>query len=176
MEEKYVFQDQAPYPPVTVCGRNAEYAAAMTDNIGACNSEMSAVSLYFYNSVIVRENFPEVAQCFHGISVVEMHHMDIYARLAFQLGADPRLWHCRNGKMVWWSPECNRYPDCILPLLENARQGELDAIDKYRKQTHWIQDKYVLANLNRIILDEELHVRIFEQLYRKVSGEKQLCR
>lgn len=170
MGESFVFQDKAPYPPITVCAKNREYAAAMVSNIGACNSEMSAVSLYFYNSMITRESFGEVAECFHKISIVEMHHLDIFGQLTLKLGMDPRLWQCRNGKMEYWSPECNRYPDRILLLLENSLRGELDAIEKYRQQTEWIKDENIVVVLNRIIMDEELHVQIFRELYRNISG------
>lgn len=120
MGESFMFQDKAPYPPIAVCAKNREYAAAMVSNIGACNSEMSAVSLYFYNSMITKESFGEVAECFHKISIVEMRHLDIFGQLTLKLGMDPRLWQCRNGKMEYWSPECNRYPDRILLLLENS--------------------------------------------------------
>lgn len=170
MDEKISYRDKAPYPPVKVCGRNSEYAAAMVDNIGACSSEMSAVSLYFYNSLITKGAFPEIAECFHGISIVEMHHLDIFGELALMLGADPRLWHCKDGKMVYWTPECNRYPDRILILIENALNGELGTIEKYKQQMEWIKDEHIAANLARIIKDEELHVELFKEMYRNVSG------
>ena len=50
-EEEIQVRDSAEYPPVKVCEKNPRYAMAMLSNIGACNSEMSAVSLYFYNSM-----------------------------------------------------------------------------------------------------------------------------
>ena len=36
-----------------------------------------------------------------------------------------------------------------------------------KRQAEWIQDEYVVANLERIILDERLHIEIIEQLYEK---------
>ena len=41
------------------------------------------------------------------------------------------------------------------------------AIATYKRQAEWIQDEYVVANLERIILDERLHIEIIEQLYEK---------
>lgn len=89
MEQTFVFSDSAPYPPVQVCGANPMYARAMLANIGSCNSEMSAVSLYFYNSIITKPIQQDVAECFHKISIVEMHHLEIFGQLAKLLGADP---------------------------------------------------------------------------------------
>ena len=151
-QEKYQYVDEAPYPPVQVCGRNQDYAIAILGNIGACNSEMSAIALYFYNSIILGESYEEVGRIFHKISMVEMHHLNIFGRLSEMLGAEPRLW------------SVNRKIDS---LLKNAYKGELDAIDKYTKQLSWIEDEHIRANLERIILDEKCHLKIFESLYEK---------
>ena len=154
----------APYPAVEVSRSNHQYARAMLSNIGACNSEMSAVSLYFYNSLILRQAHPDAAEIFHKISVVEMHHLDIFGRLAHLLGADPRLWSSVHGRRTYWSPGCNRYPRDIVPLLENAIKGENEAVNKYRRQMQWVEDPHLVALLGRIIMDEEKHLEIFHAL------------
>ena len=71
--------------------------------------------------------------------------------------------------MKYWSPGCNQYPKGLLPLVQNALRGERAAIAEYRKQVGWIQDPCIVENLNRVILDEERHVAIFQQM------EEQLC-
>ncbi len=166
----FQFQKHEPYPSTQIACRNECYAHAMMSNVGACNSEMSAVSLYFYNSVILQDSYPEVAQIFHKISVVEMRHLHIFATLAHKLGADPRLMSYEEDELIYWSPSCNHYPRPLLPLLQNALQGEKDAIRAYRSQLCWISDPCICANLKRIIQDEELHVQIYEALCRYFSN------
>ncbi|WP_130862757.1 ferritin-like domain-containing protein [Bacilliculturomica massiliensis] len=163
------FSDPAPYPPVQVWGPDARYAKAMLSNIGSCNSEMSAVSLYFYNSIITRKTFKEAADCFQKIGMVEMYHLDLFGQLAWLLGADPRLWSYGRKTMSYWSPGCNKYPGQIVRLLDNAIRGENEAIEKYRQQAAWIKDPNIVDILNRVILDEECHIRIFHQLYQDLS-------
>ena len=165
----FQFSDSSPYPAICVEAPNERYAQEMLSNIGACNSEMSAITLYFYNSVVARQKFPDVAECFHKISMVEMHHLDIFAQLAFLLGADPRLWQESKNRFTYWSPRCNQYPRRILPLIENAIHGETEAIKKYQQQCKVIQDPNITANLNRIIQDERIHLEIFHRLYHQVS-------
>lgn len=150
-----------PYPEIRVEESNPFYAAAMLSNIGGANSEMSAVSLYFYNSLIGGEGN---AQIFRQISIVEMHHLDIFGRLAYLLGANPRLWEQQSYRMVYWTPDYNQYPVETKALLRNSLEGEMAAIEKYTRQAQEIRDPYILANLQRIINDEEVHVRIFESL------------
>lgn len=163
------FADPSPYPPLCVERPNPGYAAEMLSNIGACRSEMSTISLYIYNDTILADTNPEYARIFHKISMVEMRHLHIFARLAYLLGADPRLWTCNGKRPCYWSPACNRYPQQLPTLLKNACQGEQETVLKYRCQAEHIQDAYVVDLLNRIILDEQLHVQIFQDMLEDVS-------
>jgi len=152
-----------PYPTVEAGCKNPLYGAEMLSNVGGQNSEMSAVSLYFYNNLVAE--CQAVSEAFHYISIVEMHHLEIYGQLARQLGADPRLWSRGRNQMIYWSPSYNRYPVSLPQLLRNAIQGEKEAIAKYRKQASWIKNDNIVENLNRIILDEERHLEIMDELY-----------
>ena len=152
-----------PYPPVRVDRQNNVYARAMLDNLGGKESEMSAVSLYFYNALVTAGQ-PETAAVFHRISIVEMHHMEIFGTLAGQLGQDPRLWTVKQGRRIYWSPGYNQYPIRREELLKNAILGEKLAIRKYEMQAGAIQDPYIVENLRRILLDEQLHVEILTGL------------
>lgn len=44
------FSDPASYPPLKVERPNPEYAAQMLANAASCNSEMTAISMYLYDS------------------------------------------------------------------------------------------------------------------------------
>lgn len=158
------FHANLPYPQIRVKEKNMVYAQAMLDNLGGSNSEMSAVSLYFYNHIITGPQYESIAQIFHGIMIVEMHHLDIFAALALQLGEDPRLWTQSQNGMVYWTPGYNKYPTDIKNLLTHALQGELDAISKYQYQAGRIKDPNIVENLQRIIQDEQLHVELFRQM------------
>lgn len=150
-----------PYPAIKPESKNYRYALEMLSNVGGSNSEMTAVSLYFYNSVILDPTYALFAKCFHDISIVEMHHMDMFADLAFKMGADPRLWSKCNNKMVYWTPGYNQYPREIRSLIVNSIKGEEAAIQKYKCQAEFIRDDNIVKILNRIILDEERHIEIF---------------
>lgn len=157
------YQSSERYPGVRCEEKNPLYARTMLDNVGGSNSEMSAISLYLYDSIVEAE-CPEVAEVFHHISIVEMHHLRIFATLAWQLGEDPRLWSQRNRSKMYWSPGYNKYPRKLHELLEYALEGERKAVRKYRNQCERIRDRNIVENLERIILDEEKHIALFEQL------------
>lgn len=157
-----------PYPPVQAKNKCKEYAYAMLSNIGSSNSEMSAISLYFYNSVILDNEYADFAKCFHSISIVEMHHLDIFAKLAYQMGLDPRLWSLKNNKKFYWTPSYNCYPKEIRKVIENSINGEKDAIKKYTSQAKIIKDANIVENLERIIIDEKHHIEIFDTMLEKI--------
>ncbi len=165
-----VYRAQEPYPEVRIEGRhNQRYAEAMLSNVAGGISEMTAIGGYLYDH-LVTEGIPELSAAFHEISVVEMHHLQIFALLAQQLGADPRLWCVRRGRRSWWSPSEIQYTRKLGPLIQNAIRTERLTIQKYQGQLRWIQDQGIAANLRRIILDEECHVELLTCLGRAYGG------
>ena len=155
-----------PYPPIQVANPNLNYARAMLDNMASSNSEMSAVSLYFYNQLVSQQN-QEISNAFAHIGNIEMHHLAIFGELARQLGEDPKLWAQCGPRKVFWTPAYNQYTCNIQKLLINAINGEKAAIKKYESQSEKIDDDNIVENLKRIIMDEQLHVKILGGLYQK---------
>lgn len=160
-------QHNSPYPKITGIVPNYTYGKMILDNVGGMNSEMSAISLYLYNHIISEDKYDKIHSIFLQISMVEMRHLDIFCELAFKLGMDPRLWSCTDEYNEYWSPAYNNYPNQLDALLENAIIGEKRAIEKYAYQASIINDPKIVAILNRIILDEEIHVQILESLYQQ---------
>lgn len=160
------YRVDAPYPPISVEGPNPTYACEMLSNMAEVVSEMSDVSRYFYIAVVTRQSHSEISDCFHHISVVEMHHLDIFAEFACLLGADPRLWSA--GKR-WWSPSFIGYPRGLRALIAESIRAEQAAISKYSRQTETICDLHIVAMLNRIILDEEQHLQTFKEMYSRLE-------
>lgn len=163
------YKVDAPYPPVRVDGPNPVYACEMLSNMGDIVSEMSDITRYFYNSVVMKPHFGSIATCFHHISIVEMHHLNIFADLALLLGADPRLW-CGWTCKRWWSPAFISYPHEICAQIAGSIEAEKAAIRKYTGQANTICDMNIVAILNRIIRDEERHLQIFSEMYRQIQG------
>lgn len=156
-----------PYPSIRVDSPNLTYGCEMLSNIGDVVSEMSDVSRYFYISVVANECYSSIAACFHHISIVEMHHLDIFSKLALLLGEDPRLW-CGKTRKRYWSPSYLNYPKDIRGLIAESIKAEEAAISKYSKQASIIRDMNIVAILQRIILDEERHLQIFRDMYHQI--------
>lgn len=151
-----------PYPSIDGLDMNVMYGQMMLSNLGGIQSEMNAVSLYFYNHIIMEQVWPELALAMHEISLVEMHHLEIFAHMCCHLGVDPRLWDCQHDFLEYWSPGYNVYPRQINSMLENAIMQEEAVIKTYEYQASCIDEPIIQEMLQRIILDEKLHVEIFQ--------------
>lgn len=167
----FKYSSEEPYPPVKAESENPAYARVMLDNLGGSNSEMSAISQYVYNSLITDSN-QELSLVFHKVSIVEMHHLQIFGKLAYELGEDPRMWTHYGCKKIYWSPSYNQYPKELPDLILNVIDSEKAAISKYQHQITYIRDENVSENLRRIILDERRHVSIFEHMYNELCSQK----
>lgn len=161
------YKVDAPYPPVRVAHPNPVYACEMLSNMADVVSEMSDVTRYFYISVVTKPKYRWISTCFHHISIVEMHHLNIFAELALLLGADPRLWNCGEHTR-WWSPSFIGYPRELRALIGESIKAETAAIHKYSRQAKTICDMNIVAILNRIIRDEERHLQIFNEMYQQI--------
>ena len=161
-------QASGPYPPPQAQGPNPAYANMMLSNTAAANSEMSAVAFYRYARMVSRNKDSEISLLFHKVSVVEMHHLDLFGQLAMELGADPRLWHCRNCRMEYWSPRHVSYAHCTVEdLVRSALEDERAAIRKYECQLERIADPHIAALLQRVTEDEREHVHLWEEVLGK---------
>lgn len=162
--EALAFCADAPYPLIKPVAPNRIYARWMLDNMGGPNSEMSAVSLYFYDHLITEEKFSEVSAIFHKIFVVEMHHLEIFGKLALELGENPLLCTRYQNRRSYWTPGYNKYPTDFGRLVQAALESEQAAVRKYENQINCVTDPNIIENLMRIIMDERLHIQIFSQI------------
>lgn len=161
------YQVDLPYPPTKISYECREYGLMLLDNIGSCISEVGAINLYTYNSIITDANLKEVADTFHEVSIVEMHHLDMLSELCLLEGVEPRWWSCHQGQFQYWSPDFLHYSRDLRVLLQNAIQDEQSAIKQYQHQASIIQDPCIVRILERIILDEQYHIQLFHELFCK---------
>jgi bacterioferritin len=165
------FTADYPYPKITLANKDPEIAQMMLNNCADNTSEMSSVALYFYDQ-IVTENEPNVSKAFKDIMETEWKHLTLFADLAFQAGADPRLWTVivsgTQRRLDYWNPSRLPYSQDKKTLLNNALALERASIEKYENQTRTIKNETLMLVMRRVLLDEQLHIEMF----RALLGEK----
>ncbi len=154
-----------PYPTVSVDSKNLEYAQILNCLYAGPYGELSGLSTYMYQAVITEKKDKRLSDIIDCISLTELKHFRILAGLIHMLGADPLLYSTNNkGKMIWWNGQNVSYNNDINSMLMNNINEEIYGISAYKKACSQIKDNRIKAVLERIILDEEYHVKIFKEL------------
>ena len=68
-----------------------------------------------------------------------------------------------------WTANYVNYDTCINGMILEDIKAETKAIENYGKHLCLINDRHIRKLIERIILDEKLHLRIFKELYKKYN-------
>lgn len=162
-----------PYPEPMVEAKNPYYGQILMDDFSGYVSEFTEISLYSYQHFSAEEsNFKSYAEIIKCISIVEMYHLELLAETIFKLGLVPKY---RGSYSTWnqpWNGCFVDYSKDIIDMLNIDIKSEIDAINNYKYHISLINDKYICKLLNRIILDEQKHIEIFNKELKKVMKQQ----
>lgn len=151
-----------PYPPLQIEEKNLYYASLLTNDFAGVVSEMSAITGYVFQSLVTAN--PKISSMVHCISIIEMRHLRYIGELIELLGGKPRLAVQSGCKGSFWNAQYLSYETNPKYFLKENIANEKAAIANYYIRISQIGDKFVQSILNRIILDEENHIRLFNAL------------
>lgn len=160
MFEDSNFKSNLPYPEIKVSCPNKHYALLLRDDYAGLVSEMTAITQYLYHYFDIKGCNKEIAKKLESIAIVEMHHLEILAQLIILLGEKP-IYFSNN---TFWNGSFVDYGNNILDQLRSDLAAELKAIQKYNMHIRMINDPCIQKILERIILDEQIHVQIFTDM------------
>ena len=156
-----------PYPEVKVEKKDIEIAKDLLNSYAGRTSEDSAIHDYVFQEMM--QNNEEIKKILKGISIVEMHHLEILGKLIYALGLTPLFASVVDGRTKWFSGEYVNYEkNWQQTLLDNIYQEEI-AIRNYEKIIEKTKDENVGHILKRIILDERVHIEIFTKLLNQMK-------
>lgn len=161
-ESKYAVD--LPYPEIGEVGKNEKYALYLHDDYAGSESELSAITQYAYQHFLLDETYKEVAETTMGIAQVEMKHLGLLGETIVKLSGNPLFTGGFNSNGRFWNGDFPYYNEDVKGLLTANIYIEKTAIVNYRKHIVLIREPGIQALLNRIIMDEELHVRLYTDL------------
>lgn len=170
-------QSTIPFPPIKVERENLEYANLLLNAFASsADSEIQAITQYIYHSkTISNDTISKALMC---IALVEMRHLDALSELIPLLGGKPfyqnsskNFWMTGNIAYVDKNNIYDKQSDNTKNDKLNLRQkleiniiGEKNAINNYTLLLKTIKDKYIEKIILKIISDEQVHIKIFEDL------------
>ena len=94
------------------------------------------------------------------------------AECIIKLGGDPVIGEPKHQRIYWWRGDMIDCSKQMQLMLIKDVQEEYAQIALYREIIRCIDDECVIALLERIILDEEEHIRLLSGLLERHWGSK----
>lgn len=164
------YSDPSPYPEVKVLSPNLNYAEILMDDYSGVVSEFTAINQYLYHHFLFEKTDKELGDLLENVSITEMHHMEILAETILKLGLNPLIRGSNSTNGNFWSGSFVYYGSNLCEQLKADIDAEYKAIAEYQKHIIYIKDPQIQAILRRIILDEKVHIRLFNEALLKYCG------
>jgi bacterioferritin len=157
-----IYKSDKPYPKILINDKNSEYAMLLLSLFSGQTSELTAINLYTYQEII-SDKYKEI---FKEIAKVEMHHLEILGTMIYKLGGYPVYGYYSDDSVFrLWNSSNVKYYKNINDMLKHDISSEEEAINNYYKAISLIDDNNINTVLYRIIEDEKIHLKIFNNLY-----------
>lgn len=153
-----------PYPDITVSAPNSTYGKLLLIDYAGAISELTAVTQYEYGALRLSTAYPKIASVLRCIADVEMHHLNIIGTLIVKLGEDPKYAIIRRDKSLYWNASFVNYDQTVESILRQNISDERMQIGEYNKTLNQIDDPNIQAVIERIIDDEEQHIRVLNEI------------
>lgn len=160
------YQASGSYPSVRVEKKNKYYANLLLKDYAGVNSELTAITQYVYQDFSNFESYPDFAEVMDHIAMVEMRHLELLGKTIKLLGVNPEY---RFNNNTFWESKFVNYSTDIISMLNSNILEEQITIMNYKYHQNIIKDKYIKELIARIVEDEKVHIKCFEELLKKYS-------
>lgn len=158
LECKYMVD--LPYPQTNITQHNQYEVKLLMPVYAGRESETTAIMQYTYQHYVIDETFSDISSCLEHIGITEMHHHDLLGIAITQLGGTPYI----GGNYGYWQGGYVNYTKDIKSILDIDILGEKKAIEGYKNVIMRAQTEEIKTLIKRIILDEELHLRVLTEI------------
>lgn len=149
-----------PYPEVVIEHKNPLEGKRLMNDYAGKESETTAIMTYIYQSYVLAETYPEIADALEHIGIAEMTHHELLGTTIARLGNYPVI----GGRNQFWNGSFVNYTVDVRKILKIDIEGEEQAIINYEKTIAVLENDSIKRLIERIILDEELHIKILKGL------------
>ena len=141
--------------------QNQRYANLLYDNFAGDSGELFAVMQYIYEHIELKR-FESFSKILLSIAIEEMHHLDLIGELIKKLGKKP--YFIDKNECAWDTKNVKYHFNNLYDMLLFNIESEKKAIHGYKEAIKYTQNKSIKDLLERIILDEQTHLEIFNRL------------
>ena len=157
---------EGAYPIIVDAENCKDTVSVLSDLAFSCEGELNGILTYIYQSVVTNKMNEDVAKVLEEIAVVEMTHLDMLMLAITDFGGDPKY---IDDMRKPYSTTCIEYGTRLFDMLKQNIVAEEDTINNYKQAIGLVKNKSLKALFERIIKDEECHLKIFKYLLENVK-------
>ena len=157
-----------PYPPTENLTTDVRSGQIISFAYATLRGELTAILQYIYHSFHMATFSREDADTLVAIALAEMKHLDILGESMLKLGVNPRLVQYPNSKN-YYDTSCVAQSTTPAKMIMDDIAGELNAIAEYNKMLFVLKNEDVSAIIQRINMDEQLHLNVLKQMLERYS-------
>lgn len=154
------------YPDIDIDSISMSDCRCLMEDYGGAESELTAILTYIYQAYTISEmeEYKELYETLKGIAITEMHHHELLGETIAKLGGTPVM----GGTHKFWNGSMVNYCKDIINMINIDIKAENIAIENYKKTMRCVQNYAVRELIERIIMDEELHILALEEQKHKI--------
>lgn len=158
-----------PYPDVDTFAADVRSAKIISFAYATLHGELAATLQYQYHHIWTEVE--SIALLYEQIAVAEMLHLNLLAKAMKRLGLDPLYRQNPQTPNTWYNTSTVSHSKTLPKMLLDDIAGEMNAIADYKRMLSLLKNEDVAALIERIVLDEELHLAKLSEAYRKVCEQ-----
>ncbi len=141
--------------------QNQRYANLLYDNFAGSAGELTAVIQYIYEHIELKR-YESFSKILRSIAIEEMYHLELLGELIRKLGK--KAYFIDKNQCYWNTENIKYHFNNIYDMLMFNITLEKESIEGYKEVIKYTQNKSIKELLERIILDEQTHLEIFNRL------------
>ena len=157
-----------PYPSTETLTKDIRSGNIISFAYATLKGELTATLQYVYHHFYFGEIDQNDAETLMAIAKAEMIHIDILGTAMLKLGVSPRYVQMPNTNNYFNTSTVSRATTPQKMIMDDI-QGELNAIADYQKMLFILKNEQVEAIIQRIILDEQLHLETLKEMLTKYA-------
>ena len=148
-----------PYPSVETLSKDVRSGQIISFAYATLRGELTATLQYTYHHFYMGQTDKDDAQTLMSIGIAEA---------MLKLGVSPKYMQCPNTQTYYNASTVSQAVTPAKMLMDDV-QGEMNAIADYQKMLFILKNEQVEALIQRIILDEQLHLETLKNMLKKYS-------
>lgn len=155
------------YPKIEDLTGTEKDIALLSKAYSSCGSETTAILQYIFQHYVFKDKV--VTSTMMRIAINEMKHHEMLAEMIVALGGSP---YYTNGFGGDYSTKCVYEGKDMLLALEQNIKDEKNAVEYYEEVKQKLSNPKLVQIIDRIILDELVHIDTFNKLIEYITFYK----